>query len=82
MTIQYACARLGIILCTINPFYQALEFNYVLRRADVKALFMPGKKSAQEQINRFSKVLADGLALGSDEVSQSLHLATCPFFSL
>ncbi|CAG2165242.1 unnamed protein product [Oppiella nova] len=51
--IQYACARLGLIQCSINPAYQADELNYVLRNAQVKALFMPGVGSKQQEFNKF-----------------------------
>ncbi len=61
ITIQYACARVGVILCTINPYYQTGELMYALKKGDVKALFMPGSSSPQEVVNKFGKVLADGL---------------------
>ncbi|CAG2165695.1 unnamed protein product [Oppiella nova] len=55
--ILYACARLGLIQCSINPAYQADELNYVLRNAQVKALFMPGVGSKQYELNKFGDVL-------------------------
>ncbi|KAI1280689.1 Medium-chain acyl-CoA ligase ACSF2, mitochondrial [Halotydeus destructor] len=59
LLIQYACARIGLILCTINPAYKASELEYVLAKAKVKALFMPGMGSGQEVVNRFSNILND-----------------------
>lgn len=50
---EYAAARLGAVLCTINPVYQVPELEYALRKANIKALFMPGPKSCQEVVNKF-----------------------------
>ncbi|CAG2110220.1 unnamed protein product [Medioppia subpectinata] len=61
--IQYACAKLGIIMCTINPGYQCSELDYVLRRAQIKTLFMPGLDSKQLIINNYHKVLSDVLTM-------------------
>lgn len=35
---------------------------YALKKGDVKALFMPGSGSPQDVVNKFGKILADGLA--------------------
>ncbi|KAI2798061.1 Acyl-CoA synthetase member 2 mitochondrial [Blomia tropicalis] len=68
IAIQLACARLGVILCTINPYYLSSELEYALRRADIKALFMPGSKSIQEQVNKYGKVI--GKTLQSEDEAQ------------
>lgn len=70
--VQYACARLGLILCTLNPYYQVNELNYALRKADIKALFMPGKNSKQEIINKFSKII--NLTLNTKDEDPTLAL--------
>ena len=66
VVVQYAAAKLGAILCTINPYYQAQELNYVLRKADIKCLFMPGTGSLQQQINRFESIFNDALKIEND----------------
>src|SRR5262245_791438 len=38
--LQYATARLGVILVNINPAYKAAELEYVLNQAGVRALFL------------------------------------------
>ncbi|MGE4404320.1 AMP-binding protein [Pseudomonas sp.] len=44
---QYAAARLGLILVTINPAYRAAELEYVLANAGCAALVLaPGFKSS------------------------------------
>lgn len=56
--IQYACAKLGLIVCTINPAYKSQELEYVLQKAKVKCLFLPGVNSPQESVNKFVEVLS------------------------
>lgn len=43
--------------CTINPAYKGPELEYVLAKARVKALFLPGKGSPQETVNKFIDIL-------------------------
>lgn len=57
--IQYAAARMGLILCTINPAYQQKELEYVLQKSGAKAIFLPGHGSGQEVVNKFMTVLRD-----------------------
>jgi fatty-acyl-CoA synthase len=40
VVVQYAAARVGAILVTINPAYKASELSYALRTAGVSLLFM------------------------------------------
>jgi fatty-acyl-CoA synthase len=40
VALQFAAARVGIILVTINPAYRASELAYVLKQADIQALFL------------------------------------------
>lgn len=44
---------------------------YALKKGDVKVLFMPGCGSPQEEVNKFGKILADGLS--SDEQTKEGH---------
>jgi fatty-acyl-CoA synthase len=36
--VQYACARLGVILVNVNPAYQTSELRYVLRQSGARTL--------------------------------------------
>mgnify|MGYP002649684108 CR=1 FL=1 len=65
---------MGVILCTINPFYQAVELDYALRKGDIKALFMPGKNSPQQVVNRFEKILTEALQVEDQSVTDPLIL--------
>ena len=40
VVLQYATARIGAVLVTINPAYRPFELKYVLRQSDAVALFL------------------------------------------
>lgn len=40
IVLQFATARLGIVLVTINPAYRPFELQYVLKQSDAVALFL------------------------------------------
>ncbi len=40
IVLQFATARIGAVLVTINPAYRPFELKYVLAQSDVKALFL------------------------------------------
>ncbi|KAH7644006.1 acyl-coa synthetase-like protein [Dermatophagoides farinae] len=74
IVIQYACLRLGAILCTANPFYQSHELDYAIRKGEMKALFMPGKQSKQNEVNDFFKIIRETLRNKSENEELPLHL--------
>ena len=38
VVLQFATARIGVVLVTINPAYRPFELEYVLRQSDARAL--------------------------------------------
>jgi len=70
--IQYACARIGAVLCTLNPYYKLPELEYTLKKADVKVLFMPGKQSTQKALNNYQEII------NSPELHRSLRNVSKP----
>lgn len=38
--LQFASARIGVVLVTINPAYRPFELQYVLKQSDARALFL------------------------------------------
>jgi fatty-acyl-CoA synthase len=38
--LQYACARAGYVLVNVNPAYRSHELSFVLRKSQMKALFL------------------------------------------
>lgn len=59
LLVQLACNSLGLVLNAFNPSYKAHEFSYVLGKANVKCLFMPGKNSRQSTLNDHHAVICD-----------------------
>ena len=39
LLLEFAAAKAGLVLVTVNPVYRANELEYVLKQGDVKALF-------------------------------------------
>ena len=39
LLLEFATAKAGLVLVTVNPVYRAAELEYVLKQGDVKALF-------------------------------------------
>ncbi|XP_043946443.1 medium-chain acyl-CoA ligase ACSF2, mitochondrial-like isoform X2 [Protopterus annectens] len=48
LLMQFATAKAGIILVTVNPAYQAQELEYVLRKVGCKALVFPSQFKTQK----------------------------------
>jgi acyl-coenzyme A synthetase/AMP-(fatty) acid ligase len=71
---QYAAARNGLILCTLNPMYQKTELEYALNKSGAKVLIMPGEQSNQSTINSFPQILADLSVENVPELSHVLLL--------
>ncbi|MCF0104435.1 MAG: AMP-binding protein, partial [Eggerthellaceae bacterium] len=38
LTFMYACAKIGVVMVTVNPVYKSFELDYVLKQSDMKAL--------------------------------------------
>lgn len=38
--LQYACARAGYVLVNVNPAYRSHELAFILRRSEMRALFL------------------------------------------
>ena len=38
LTFMYACAKIGVVMVTVNPVYKSHELDYVLKQSDMKAL--------------------------------------------
>ena len=49
------------MLCTVNPDYKNLEFDFLLRRGQLKTIFLPGIGSRQNVVNNYHDVLTQVL---------------------
>jgi fatty-acyl-CoA synthase len=63
VVLQFATARVGAVLVTINPAYRPQELTYVLRQSDAKALFLVRRFKSSDYYSMIREVcpeLADG----------------------
>lgn len=51
-----ACARLGLVLVALNPFYQALEMEYCIQEAGIKAVVCARKHKEQDYYELLNKI--------------------------
>jgi fatty-acyl-CoA synthase len=57
--VQFATARVGAILVTINPAYKVAELRYALRRAGVSVLFMARQFRGADYLGMLEQAHAD-----------------------
>ena len=61
--LQFATARIGAVLVTINPAYRPFELEYVLRQSDAVALFLVDRFKSSDYFAMLAEVcpeMADG----------------------
>ncbi len=56
VVIQFATARLGAVLVTINPAYRPFELQYVLRQSDAVALLLVDKFKSSNYFDMLNEV--------------------------
>lgn len=66
LVVQFACARIGVILVPVNPSNKPQELIHVLKSGKPKCIFFPGPKSVQTGLNNHLEVLR------SREISEAL----------
>lgn len=54
--LQFATARLGAVLVTVNPAYRPFELHYVLRQSDAKALFLVDRFKSSDYFAMLAEV--------------------------
>jgi fatty-acyl-CoA synthase len=69
MLVQYATARVGIVLVTINPAYRSHELAYVLKQSGVSVLF-----SATEHKGSDYRAMVDEVAGDCPELREVVYL--------
>ncbi|RWR98884.1 AMP-binding protein-like protein, partial [Dinothrombium tinctorium] len=68
----HAAFRAGLVVCPLSPLYKQNELSYALKKANVKALLLPGCESKQSSINDFHGVFQKSEL---DEIKKNLkHL--------
>nr|XP_020011875.1 acyl-CoA synthetase family member 2, mitochondrial isoform X1 [Castor canadensis] len=56
LLMQLATAQAGIILVSVNPAYQAMELEYVLKKVGCKALVFPKQFKSQQYYNILKQI--------------------------
>ena len=74
VTLQYATARIGAVLVTVNPSYRPFELKYVLRQSDACALFLVDRFKTSDYFAMLNEVCPE-LAQGEPG---ALHAAEFP----
>jgi fatty-acyl-CoA synthase len=62
--LMMAAAKAGLVLVTINPVLQAAEIEYILRRADVVALFFMAQVRSYNHLNTIRALTTPGASYG------------------
>lgn len=57
--LQFATARIGTVMVTVNPSYRSSELAYVLRQSDAKALFLIDRFRTSDYIALLNKAVSD-----------------------
>jgi fatty-acyl-CoA synthase len=83
VVLQFATARIGAVLVTINPAYRAHELQYVLRQSDAAVLVLTDRFKSSDYFAMLAEVCPEVAATNShlapDESSgASLHSADFP----
>jgi len=77
--IEFAAAKAGLVLVTVNPVYRAAELEYVLKQGDVAALFFMARVRDHDCLATVCSMITPGAKNG--EVS-SEHLPALRYVSL
>jgi len=56
VVLQFASARIGAVLVTINPAYRPFELSYVLKQSDAKALFLVDRFKSSDYFAMLAEV--------------------------
>jgi fatty-acyl-CoA synthase len=69
VVLQFATARIGAVLVTINPAYRAFELKYVLRQSDAVALFLVRHFKSSDYYAMLSEVCPELAGTASGKLS-------------
>jgi fatty-acyl-CoA synthase len=80
--LQFATAHLGAVLVNVNPAYRTHEFAYILKQADLKALFITDKHKTSDYERMTAELLPPlttgpaGKRVASAEFPQLHHVVS------
>jgi fatty-acyl-CoA synthase len=71
VVLQFATARIGAVLVTINPAYRPFELHYVLRQSDAKALFMVDRFKSSDYFSMLAEVCPELAAAAPGQLAST-----------
>jgi len=74
VVLQFATARIGAVLVTVNPAYRPFELTYVLKQSDAVALFLVDRFKTSNYFSMLGEVCPELAAADPD----GLHLPEFP----
>ncbi len=72
VVLQFATARIGAVLVTINPAYRAFELEYVLKQSDAVALVLTDRFKSSDYFAMLTEVCPE--VGGATSNTSALHL--------
>jgi fatty-acyl-CoA synthase len=69
VVLQFASARIGAVLVTINPAYRPFELSYVLKQSDAKALFLVDRFKSSDYFAMLAEVCPELASSGPGDLS-------------
>ncbi len=70
--LQYACALSGIVLVNVNPAYRSHELQFVLRKSNIRVLFL----HERDQRANYRQILAESLKDINCNLERTIYLGT------
>lgn len=61
LTFMYACAKIGVVMITMNPVFKSHELDYVLKQSDMKALCIIDQFRDVDYINIVRELVPESL---------------------
>ncbi len=71
VVMQFATARIGAVLVTVNPAYRPFELNYVLKQSDAVALFLVDRFKTSNYFTMLGEVCPELAQAAPDNLSLS-----------
>ncbi len=77
VVLQFATARIGAVLVTINPAYRPFELKYVLKQSDAKALFLVDRFKSSDYFAMLAEVCPELAATKPGELQSTSTFRRC-----
>ncbi len=69
--LQFATARIGAVLVTINPAYRPFELRYVLQQSDACALFLTDRFKSSDYVGMLAEACPEVLSCAKGELQSA-----------